>query len=274
MSQRSRQRVIVSSGARITTTDCSQASVVPELHTHTHTESLDIIVPLRGARAAAARPKANSLAVGKGEARSIGQKTDSLGRVNPGQWTMGDDAGHKLSNNDGPISQNIVCYCPGLSAISRVSTVGQTVGQSHARAVNGKTGQACEAGPVWRWRRAVAGSFDLRREALDAALPDQRARQMDGPREGRGGAACARPRARPPRTGGARGWYRPAGGRPSAARRTAAGAGGYHHIPGSRQSCDRHPRVRLERRACPTMASLDRRGGLDPWQPPRGRDRY
>src|SRR5262249_27392062 len=56
-SQRSWQRVIVSSGARINNDGLLTGIGCARI---THTESLDIIVPLRGARAGAARPQANS----------------------------------------------------------------------------------------------------------------------------------------------------------------------------------------------------------------------
>src|SRR5262249_45148578 len=68
---------------------------------------------------------------------------------------MANDAGRRLSNNRGPILQNIVRYRPGLFAISHVSTVGQTVGQ-HMRerltakqVENAKPGRYGDGGGLW-----------------------------------------------------------------------------------------------------------------------------
>src|SRR5262249_4442820 len=83
MSQRSWQRVIVSSGARINNDGLLTGIGCARI---THTESLDIIVPLRGARAGAARPQANSACAWPkrtrdGSAKKLTARTGKSGRV-------------------------------------------------------------------------------------------------------------------------------------------------------------------------------------------------
>jgi hypothetical protein len=62
MSQRSLQRVIVSSGARISNDRLRTGIGCARM---THPESLDIIILMRGACAGAARPQTNSFARGQ-----------------------------------------------------------------------------------------------------------------------------------------------------------------------------------------------------------------
>jgi hypothetical protein len=71
MSQRSLQRVIVSSGARISNDRLLTGFGCARM---THRESLDIIVRMRGARAGVARPKTNSLARGRKETDAPAEK--------------------------------------------------------------------------------------------------------------------------------------------------------------------------------------------------------
>src|SRR2546422_839274 len=82
MSRRSWQRVIVSSGARINNDGLLSGIGCARI---THTESLDIIVLLRGARAGAARPQANPLARGQRasetDRKSCPARTGKSGRV-------------------------------------------------------------------------------------------------------------------------------------------------------------------------------------------------